>query len=297
MKAQRFRPDIHQSIRDLMWAACSPSLIAPQLNPAYFSNRLLAESQPGTEHQKVLAKLLSAEPLPKTHRLGIYFEQLIALWIRVNPELRLVEHGYQVREEGRTLGEIDFLVEEPSTGHLHHIETAVKFYLLKGDPNRLDHYIGPNPVDRLQKKLHRLVDHQIRISEEPDHLPDHLPVPQTREIWLKGYLFYHMGKVPERLPDVLNPRHLNGFWCYHREFANFADLDSRWIILPKLRWLSPVRATDDEQILSISELLENLKQTTRPRLLVELSPDTSINTVKWTEKRRGFICPEAWPGS
>jgi hypothetical protein len=60
----------------------------------------------------------------------------------------------QVIEDKKTIGEIDFIIEDKNTKQVIHMELAYKFYLF--DPSissePINNWIGPNRDDSLQEK-------------------------------------------------------------------------------------------------------------------------------------------------
>jgi hypothetical protein len=69
----------------------------------------------------------------------------------------------QIVEEQKTIGEIDFIIENIKTKQLIHLELTYKFYLF--DPNlsseTINNWIGHNRNDSLKEKLERLKTKQF----------------------------------------------------------------------------------------------------------------------------------------
>lgn len=165
---------------------------------------------------------------------------------------------------------------------------------------------------------------------------------------LKGYLFFECdlwcqlvskelslnrgtsngGATNNSFYTELNPDHWMGWWTSATKFVEFARLPihelSKWYIVPKLEWLSPVviDGGDEERVqkvFSLDEFLnvasrvaeeaETLKIPRKRRFLVaELSWDmTRASNAsnggavegygKWTEVSRGFVVEDTWPDS
>ena len=86
-----------------------------------------------------------------TTRVGRYFESLVQYLLQ-RQGYTIIEQNLQIQEQGRTVGELDFIYENAS-GVITHLETAIKFFLYH--PSMIkqgSHYIGPNPNDTLQTK-------------------------------------------------------------------------------------------------------------------------------------------------
>ncbi|XP_006850873.2 uncharacterized protein LOC18440672 isoform X1 [Amborella trichopoda] len=110
----------------------------------------------------------------------------------------------------------------------------------------------------------------------------------------------------------LNPFHWIGWWANVREFETFArkSEETRWYIVPKKEWLSPVvTEVYNENILTLDELLvmaakvaEEAQSLQIPRkrrfMVVEVRwRDVNLDLGIWVEISRGFLVEETWPGS
>jgi hypothetical protein len=75
-----------------------------------------------------------------------------------------------------------------------------------------------------------------------------------------------------------------------------ASADSRWIILPRMRWLSPARLAADASVMTYAALDSKLNQhfnsSNEAVLVFEL---TRAATGGWHEKSRGFVVCSTWP--
>ncbi|MEL7005243.1 MAG: DUF1853 family protein, partial [Bacteroidota bacterium] len=84
--------------------------------------------------------------LPNNVRLGHLAEKVISQLFKLSTNYKVLHENVQVIEKGRTVGEIDFIIEEKGTKQQTHLELAYKFYLF--DPNissePINNWIGPN---------------------------------------------------------------------------------------------------------------------------------------------------------
>jgi hypothetical protein len=71
--------------------------------------------------------------LPTNLRLGHLAEKIVAELIKSSTNYNVRYENVQVMEDKRTIGEIDFIIENISTKQLIHVELAYKFYLF--DPS------------------------------------------------------------------------------------------------------------------------------------------------------------------
>lgn len=95
------------------------------------------------------------------NRLGKRVEQFYSEILKSNSEVELLEQNIQLKEELRTIGELDFIIRYKMKPV--HLELVYKFYLY--DPTEgateIDHWIGPNRKDCLRYKLDKLIDKQL----------------------------------------------------------------------------------------------------------------------------------------
>lgn len=260
---QRFH---HRCVRDLAWACFSePLVLAPQLDGA--GTRLSNAGFELTGVRREWLAALDARPAPlqaflaraQARRLGLYFERLWQFFLQSDPEVELLAHNLPVRDGGRTIGEFDCLYFCRRRQRHCHLELAVKFYLghegASGAPSpresRCDNptnghwhaWLGPNSRDRLDLKLRRLLDHQVRLADTPQGrrlLAEHGIHDPLRELELKGYLFRH-PRAPLAAPPAFNPARGLRAWWRLADLPGALEPQYRYRVLPRLEWLAPAR--------------------------------------------------------
>lgn len=280
----------HDSLlRALLWLQQSPVLFSPQAC-GYMAKTALPETIPlYTPNQQALESLktgLSSYPwLP----LGIYYEYLWQFLIRHHPGLSLLTHNLQVTQYHQdiktTTGEYDLIYRTAST--VYHRELAVKFYLgvpLSDKPESpWQHWAGPGLKDRLDRKMHRLLDHQIRLSDTPEGqqaLKAFVSGPVKKEILVQGRLFYPMfDRCPP--PVHINPGHLRGYWLTISEYPSWLEQQQTTTcqILNKPFWLDN-RIPEDT--LSQAEHLSILNRSRQPQMVL-------------CNNQYLFVVPDSWP--
>ncbi|MBR8056713.1 DUF1853 family protein [Burkholderia dolosa] len=291
-------------VRDLGWLLASPSLLtaapgAPLAQP--WSDAI--------ERVAVDAWLvaLDAAPAPlhrmldglRPVRLGRYAECLLEYFLTHGPSLRLVAANLPLRSHGRTLGEVDFLVDAPGGQRLHW-ELAVKCYLCApvcGAASLAD-FVGPNLVDRLDRKRSRLLDHQLRLSDRGGFALLGYGAPSAAQMFVKGWLFYPLGA---RLPAVaaeIAADHPRGFWLTHAQWPAWAAAQPAgraWSIVPRLAWLAPRRLAADAapEPLAAARSLPPVLTTRDTPALIGIYDQEGDGS--WHETARGFVVPDDWP--
>jgi uncharacterized protein len=101
--------------------------------------------------------------LPTNIRLGHLVEKIVSELIKSSSNYKVLHENIQLIEDKKTIGEIDFIVEQIPTKQLIHMELAYKFYLF--DPaisaEAINNWIGPNRNDSLKEKLEKLTRKQF----------------------------------------------------------------------------------------------------------------------------------------
>ena len=285
-------------VRALAWLLDAPDLL--DVHDPHWEGRI-ATLEPVTPATEAWLADLDADPArldaalgsKMITRLGLYAEKLMAFYFAERG--RLVVHGLQVRaSRNDTVGEFDFLLDDGPDG-VEHIEFATKFYLLQGHQGgnegaAFDSFVGPNLADSLGRKMRKVFDRQLTLGSHPAAqalLPR--PVTAARAL-IKGWLFYPAGTYLEM--KGIAARHCRGFWCAAGEIGMLEA--ERFLILPRLQWLAPFRASSATWMLDRAqlqaELADHFAHHDAP-VLVSLVRETPGNIV---EIDRGFIVPDDW---
>lgn len=234
---------LHDShVRALAFAIGSAPLIRDWPNPCVTPIELPDTQFWQQQLQRYWPRLqqLDQNPRPLHHalnvrpniRLGHYFEDLLAFWLSDEGwhEFVLIGHNIQRMDGKRTLGELDFLLENLDTGQIEHWEVCIKFYLGEG-LLRPAEWVGLQRQDTLGRKLHHLQHQQFATRRIQGLTIDH------RRAVVKGRLFWpSIEKTPAEPMNWLNPDHLRGDWQstipINLEHGGF------WRRAERLEWLS-----------------------------------------------------------
>jgi len=305
----------HPVVRDLAWVMASPGLLqaAPEGQALVTDDWCRHVYTTHENHLRQLdenpAPLLDALSKCKSHRLGIYFECLLHYWLKTVLCVQQLKHNvpvFQLQETGgkRTLGEFDFLFRAAEQKSVQHWEATVKFYLQKTDDNGQSCWVGPGNRDRFDIKLDRLFRHQLKLPDFPEAQACLMRMgagPARSAAFIKGYLFYPLDETgaffPEQVDAVtlapygLSASHHKGWWLHWKKMpVPVTTVDPRWVVLPKLRWLSPVcHEPAEATLMDINALMEHCETHFRyqdsPLLVAELSWQSPV----WLEVSRGFV--------
>lgn len=243
----------------------------------------------------------------KSHRLGYYFEHLVAFWLQQRLAGGFFASHVRVFEQKRVLGEFDFLFTPAGSNQLVHWETAVKFYLQYTHDDGRVFWYGPNARDRLDIKLDRVFKHQLRLGDSPQGkvlLKEKGFDTVLAQTFFKGYLFYPVSDnwlKPQELPETIAPDHLKGWWTYINTLElPDSDPSDRWKLLPRLEWLasSVIQDPRSPALMDRVELQDFLDRhfasNQQSLLIAQMARDAKGF---WQEKSRGFVVSRRWPGS
>lgn len=195
--------------------------------------------------------LQSPSPLPQlrsAQKLGHLYEDALASILEQDSQINLLARNIQVQEDKhRTVGEIDFLLEDYRTDEIIHLELAAKFYLAYQRNDGQWIYPGPNSNDSWQSKLARLRSHQFVISQNPSaqvYLKNILGSesrPITQHL-VHGRLFRPIdGPIPP-LPEFAAPSTRWAPWLKCHQWHHHFSQTEPVFYLPKHLWgchLSP----------------------------------------------------------
>lgn len=308
----------HQLVRELEWSLFSPAITEFSLENPGAKDEARWHIGDDEESRYLLDKL-RANPAPlevcidqlNDRRLGARFEALWRYFFDHHSFYRVLAANLQINANGRTLGALDFLLEDSRSHQIIHLELAVKFYLyypLQSDPNpeNLSAWIGPNPDDNLQLKLDHLRQHQLPLSENPVVTAAlrtlGLPLPQQRTAIVKGYLFSPWQQASDlQIPMTstnIRSNCLKGRWLYDHQFDALAETigDGRVALLEKSQWLDstpPANLSVDtarEKIANYSSMGKQGRVLPPMMLAVEGTRPEQIS-------ERYFVMPSSWPGS
>lgn len=217
-------------------------------------------------------------------KLGHLYEDALAMLLDVSPHYQLLARNVQLQPNAQTtLGELDFLIRDLTSGQLIHLELATKFYLAVETENGFD-LPGPDPIDNYHRKLDRLRTHQLRLTDM--HRADLPEVFQEEDIitqqLIYGCLFDSIHATHRAQPTFIHPHCRRGRWLSVDEVVDHFGSDVEFHVIPKSLWPVPV------------ELIEGhlLKPWTRMKTL-----DRCVMVTFHGEPDPYFITPSHFPRS
>lgn len=222
---------------------------------------------------------------PTATVLGKRMEHFFACYVSRFTSEEIIAQNQQIIREKETLGELDFLLKNSTSGETSHVELIYKFYLF--DPatgnSELDHLIGPNKRDSLNRKLERLQKRQFPLlfNQATKELLDSLDIDSgdvIQKMCFKASVFLpkKMGEVSF---DHINHDTIAGFWIKASDFTHedygedvfFSPGKKYWPVLPKYNksWYS----------------FEEIKKQIDPLLMKKFAPLLWMKTPGGDHKR------------
>ncbi len=183
----------------------------------------------------------SAE-IPNNLRLGHQMEYVFKQLIEYSEDYKLVLYNLPIRDEKRTLGEIDFILKNKKTNQFIHVELTYKFYLLDPEiPDPIHSLIGPNRRDRFFDKMEKIKNEQFSllhstagINALADHKIDHLKIKHQCCFKAQVFVPYHQKN---RNLGVLNKAVMAGYWLRLKDFITTDFIKDQFYIPRKSDWV------------------------------------------------------------
>jgi len=284
-------------VRSLAWVIGSAPLMSNDCSlPIFDKNESLFRLSEAADWLSELdlndSQLIEHLAKRPSWKVGYRFESLVEYWLINCPTLTCLHTNYQVlHENGRTLGAFDFILQN-NLGGFEHWEVAIKFYLLHGSGQAWDQWIGPGRRDRLDKKLLRMMNHQLPLSDTKQGKQAlrsmNIEKIQKKRALIKGMFFRPWKETSQGPRHTFHPDFL-GFWLNCHDVRQFVRKHqaARFAIRNKPDWISPTRCTGE---ISISGDDLSQHEFSKPVMISLLRPMQDI----FFETQRFFVVPSDW---
>ena len=290
----------HPAVRDLAWTLLAPPLLRQtpfeqrhplsgcdwSHAPALLEDWLLQQDlQP--------AALLNWLSTARSQRLGMYYERLWQFALQQAPGIELLGANLAIRQDGRTLGELDVVLRDAQG--VHHLELAIKLYLGPGaaDGRAHAHWQGAGHADNLARKLQHLGQQQLPLSSTPQALQvlaGFTAQAVQASVWMSGYLFYPWPSGCHA-PSGMHPQAAHGQWLELQDWPAFRAANKQfvWQPVPTDCRLAPV--SDSVPQPSTDDWLQHLPASPKPVLLAGLEQSSEG---RWLERQRVMLLRRDW---
>ena len=172
-------------------------------------------------------------------RLGHRVEKIVSDLIKASTNYKIRYENIQIKEGNKTIGEIDFIIEEIKSKQLIHLELAYKFYLF--DPSlsssQFNNWIGPNRNDSLKDKVAKLKNKQFPLLYKPQTkaiLSEVATVAIKQKLCLLTSLY-----VPYQTEVQLEPEYqkaVKGYYIKYDLFKKVASKNNYFYVPAKKDW-------------------------------------------------------------
>ena len=234
--------DVEQQwLQALQWVMTQPGLIEglpgghkPLLEPSDARlDQLLNQ-----DHSGLMALLQG----PRTHKVGIAFEVLILWGIEQALGYTCLGRDLQIQDGKRTMGALDLVVHAPD-GAIEHWELAYKLFLQCDENTGWSSWLGPRGRDRLDTKLHKMLHHQLPMSETPQAISALKTLGVERierhRLMMQGVLF-SPWRAPVRQAEQGHQKP-QGRWLHPSQLPNVVQTypTAKWVQRHKPLWFGP----------------------------------------------------------
>ena len=261
------------------------------------STPLMAESDPRLEAllsrtQRQPDGLMTLLEGPRGHKVGIAYEALMLWGLTQGLGYQCLGRDVQVFDLGRTIGALDLVLRSPK-GQIEHWELAYKVYLQAQAYAEWEHWVGPGQRDRLDRKVRRMLDHQVPLSTHPaSHAAlQSLGVAQidARRVMLQGVLFRPWGEPASWAEDA--PHEAKGRWFRPSQLESVlqANPGGQWWQRMKPHWFGPWGFNEKEGLSADSFRIRcQTTPVTRPEMWTTTSKSGADDGDVF------FLVPETW---
>ncbi|MEO1856472.1 MAG: DUF1853 family protein [Rubritalea sp.] len=264
-----------------------------------FSNAILEslthpQSMVGTLPNSSCFEVSSLANSPNTRllrfnqKLGHLYEDALFSLLEAGTRFKCVAKNYQIiTPEKRTIGELDFILLDTLKQQYIHLELAVKFYLIQHSEGSF-YYPGPDARDNYQRKVTRLNDHQLTLSNRPEAAEFLAKLTGGGPLEVKhlvhGIFFDHITAKQKPIPECASPQSRRRSWLYCSELLQHHPEIETARVLPKQLWLCEIDAIifDTLVVIPASELIE-LGQKRCTMFVIHVGDEPK------------FLVPNNWP--
>lgn len=199
----------------------------------------------------------------KPLRLGKQIENYCNDLLNYSKQYDVLIKGLQIKDEKRTVGELDFIVNDIVENQNFHLELVYKFYVY--DPNKslnqINNWIGPNRKDSLVKKLQKLKQKQFPL------LNDELTQKYLEQsgIWVSHQRLCFMANlfVPHDLEksefNQINNNAITGIWFNLVEFEKSMHTDFEFYLPQKSEW--GIDPKFDKTWFGFNDIIKEIKES------------------------------------
>ncbi len=194
---------------------------------------------------EVVWHTFEAQAITQHIRLGHQMEYVFKQLIEHSKQYEILLHNLPIKDEKRTIGEIDFVLKHLQSQKLIHVELTYKFYIINPEISEPMHQLmGPNKRDMFFTKMEKIKNDQFALlhsKEGSEALQKNNidPLKISHQTCFKAQLFepYKSNRVSL---GPLNTSCVVGYWlrfdafksAYFKSFEYYMPRKSEWLIAP-----------------------------------------------------------------
>lgn len=178
-------------------------------------------------------------PLPTNLRLGHLVEKIVSELIQSSNNYKVHYENVQLIDAQKTIGEIDFIIEEINLNKFIHLELAYKFYLY--DPSistkPFSNWIGPNRNDSLEKKLEKLKSKQFPLLRT-DLAKSKFKTIEIENI-SQALCFLVSLFIPFGYQEYIDPSYnkaVKGYYLNYKQFVSLNNISKQYYLPSRTEW-------------------------------------------------------------
>jgi len=204
--------------------------------------------------------------LPTNLRLGHLAERIVSELIKSSLNFQVLYENIQIVEDKKTIGEIDFIIQNRNTNQIIHVELAYKFYLF--DPNftskPINNWIGPNRNDSLIEKLEKLKTKQFPLlyhnaAKQQFNNIELNKVSQALCLLVSLYIpFEYKGTF-----SSMYKKAIKGYYLSMETFISHHNPEKKYYIPSKKEW--GMMPSENEIWLDFNTIEEHIKTTIKEK--------------------------------
>ena len=190
---------------------------------------------------KVDIDLHTLPDIPERIRLGHQMEFVFRQCIEYSRDYEIIAHNEPLRESGRTIGELDFILFNHIREEYLHVELTYKFYIIDPEISEPIHRLmGPNRRDMFFTKLEKIKNEQLGLLSTPSGkaLLDKYELREKEilaQVCFKAQLFLPYGTEYGHIRP-LNTSCIAGYWLQFDAFNRPEFKDDLYYIPSKYEW-------------------------------------------------------------
>ena len=180
--------------------------------------------------------------IPPKIRLGHQIEHLFKQLIEHDANYEVLLYNLPIRRDKRTIGEIDFILNDKKTLELIHVELTYKFYIIYSEISEpIRQLMGPNKRDTFFAKMEKITNQQFPLLHSPEGISTlsnkEIDIAKIRhQACFKAQLFKPYGSKDAHI-HPLNKNCIVGEWLRFPDFDVEEFKKYRFYIPYKAEWV------------------------------------------------------------